>query len=107
LQESLGPVEIEWLRARGPGGQHRNKAETGVRLRHVATGIVVTATERRERSQNIEVAFERLRAAVARALAKPKPRRATKPTRASKERRLREKARRGGIKRRRSVGSDE
>ena len=50
-------IVIQFLRASGPGGQHRNKTETGVRLRHIPTGIVVTATERRSRRQNLEVAF--------------------------------------------------
>jgi len=100
-------VEVTFLRSRGPGGQHRNKAETGVRLRHLPTGVVVTATERRERSQNLETAMERLRAAVAKRLAKPKPRRATRPTRASKERRLASKARRARRKRDRSGAPSE
>ncbi|MGH7162776.1 MAG: peptide chain release factor family protein [Planctomycetota bacterium] len=87
-------VEITYVRSRGPGGQHRNKAETGVRLKHLPTGIVVTATERRSRAQNLEVAFERLAARVARALRPATPRVPTRATRASRERRLREKRRR-------------
>jgi len=94
-------VVITFLKAGGPGGQHRNKTETGVRLRHIETGIVVTATERRSRRQNLEVAFKRLEKKLA-VLRKPKKkRRPTKPTRASKERRLKEKKERGATKRQR------
>jgi ribosome-associated protein len=94
-------VVITFLKAGGPGGQHRNKTETGVRLLHVPTGIVVTATERRSRRQNLEVAFDRLERKLA-VLRRPrKKRKATKPTRASKERRLQEKKKRGEAKRRR------
>jgi len=92
-------VEIEYFRSGGPGGQHRNKVETGVRLRHIPTGIVVTATERRERRRNLELALERLEEKLA-ALRRPrKKRRPTKPTRASKERRLSDKKRRAETKR--------
>jgi protein subunit release factor B len=79
----------------GPGGQHRNKTATAVRLAHGPTGTVVTATERRSQAQNRGAALERLRERL-RALARtPKVRRATRPTRGSKERRLSEKKRHG------------
>jgi protein subunit release factor B len=72
----------------GPGGQHRNKTETGVRLVHRATGVAVTATERRSQAQNRSAALVRLRARLAALAREPKPRRPTKATRGSKERRL-------------------
>jgi len=100
-------VEITYLRASGPGGQHRNKRETGVRLRHIPTGIVVLATERRERRQNLALAFERLDAALKRHRYRPPPRRPTRPTRTSVQRRLDEKTRRGRIKRARKPPSPE
>jgi protein subunit release factor B len=77
--------------ASGPGGQHRNKTESGVRLTHRATGVTVSATERRSQSQNRGVALERLRERLAALMVEPKVRRPTKPTRGSKERRLGEK----------------
>lgn len=91
-------VEVTFFRAGGPGGQHRNKTETGVRIKHIPTGIVVTATERRSRAQNLEVAYRRLEEKIKERMRKPKPRRPTKPTRASVERRLIEKRQRADTK---------
>ena len=72
----------------GPGGQHRNKTASAVRLVHGPTGVTVTATERRSQAQNRAAALQRLRAALLPLSRRPKVRRATRPTRASKERRL-------------------
>ncbi len=76
--------DMEFVIASGPGGQHRNKVETGVRLVHRPTGITVTATERRSQHANREAAFvrmaERLQARQHRAI----PRKATRPTAASR-----------------------
>lgn len=99
-------VEVTFLKAGGPGGQHRNKRETGVRLLHRPTGVVVSATERRERTRNLELAWERLEAALERRARRKKPRKKTRPTRASVERRLQEKARRARVKRTRRDGDD-
>ncbi len=91
-------VKVEFFKAGGPGGQHRNKTETGVRLTHLPTGIVVTATERRSQSQNLAVARDRLAKRLVALRRKPKPRKKTRPTRASVERRLQEKTRRAQTK---------
>ncbi|MCF8032412.1 MAG: peptide chain release factor-like protein [Desulfarculaceae bacterium] len=89
----------EFVRASGPGGQHRNKTETGVRLSHLPSGIVVQATERRSQHQNREVALRRLADALAeKRKPPPKPRRATKPSRSAKRRRLESKRKRGKTK---------
>jgi ribosome-associated protein len=77
--------------AGGPGGQHRNKTESGVRLFHPPTGLLVTATERRSQGQNRGEALERLRERLAALAVEPKRRRPTRPSRGSKERRLAEK----------------
>lgn len=82
--------EVDYFRGSGPGGQRRNKVETGVRLRH-ASGIVVEAVNSRSQAQNKETAFARLKKRLD-ALQKPKKRR--KPTKVparAKRVRLKEK----------------
>jgi protein subunit release factor A len=54
-------VVIETFRSSGPGGQRKNKRETAVRLKHLPSGMTVTATEHRYQGQNLKLAFERLR----------------------------------------------
>jgi len=56
---------VETYRASGPGGQHRNKTDSAVRLTHRPTGVSVTATERRSQHENRRVAMKRLRKAIA------------------------------------------
>ncbi len=99
-------VKVEFFKAGGPGGQHRNKTETGVRLTHLPTGIVVTATERRSQSQNLAVARDRLAKRLVALRRKPKPRKKTRPTRASVQRRLQDKARRAQTKQRRKPSEE-
>lgn len=77
----------EFFVASGPGGQHRNKTSTGVRLTHPATGVTVTATERRSQAQNRSVAVLRLREALEALTYVPRVRRPTRPTRGSQRRR--------------------
>ncbi|MGD9573672.1 MAG: aminoacyl-tRNA hydrolase [Thermoleophilia bacterium] len=110
-----------WSRASGPGGQRRDHAETraeltlrardledlphpvAARLRD-AFGLArrplrLTSQADRSRERNREIVVARLTERVAEALAPaPPPRRPTRPTRASKERRLADKARRSGVK---------
>jgi ribosome-associated protein len=90
--------ELEFFTAGGPGGQHRNRVATGVRLRHLPSGIVVTATERRSQAANRRVALERLSARLAQTAIVPKERHATRPSRASKLERLAFKRQRSAIK---------
>jgi hypothetical protein len=57
--------DIERSRSGGPGGQHRNKVESGVRLVHRPTGCMGQAFERRSQAQNLDVATLRLRQSIA------------------------------------------
>lgn len=52
--------EVAFVRVSGPGGQHKNKRDTGVRLVHIPSGTVVMAAERRSQAQNRKLAFERM-----------------------------------------------
>ena len=91
----LRTCEISTFVGGGPGGQHRNKTASAVRLVHPSTGLTVTATERRSQAQNRTTALERLRAALARLTRVQRPRRPTRPSRGAKERRLEAKKRLG------------
>ena len=93
-----GESEITFFIASGPGGQHRNRNATGVRLLHRPSGIVVTATERRSQATNLAVAFVRLarRLEIVRAVVTPRV--ATRPSRSVHAERLAGKHRRGTIK---------
>jgi len=90
----LSECREEFLVAGGPGGQHRNKAATGVRLVHLPTGTTVTATERRSQAMNRSAALERMRKRLTELARVPTRRVPTRPTRSSKQRRLSEKRRR-------------
>ncbi len=90
-----------FIRVGGPGGQHRNRNETGVRLRHLPTGITVIATESRSRARNRKVAWQRLLERIAARMARPKRRIPTRPSQASDRKRLEDKKRRSIRKTRR------
>ena len=105
--------DIEFTRTGGPGGQHRNKAETAVRVTHRESGIVVVASDHRSQHQNRIAALERIGKRLEEldrkkaAEEKRKGRRPTSPSRAARERRLSEKQRRGRRKKlRRRIRSD-
>jgi ribosome-associated protein len=116
-------LDESFIRASGPGGQHVNKTETAVQLRFdirrspslpndVAVRlmklagsrltqdgvIVITAQNERSQKRNREEALARLVGLIREAAVRPVPRRATKPTKASKQKRIETKKRRGGIK---------
>jgi protein subunit release factor B len=91
----LAECEETFFTGGGPGGQHRNKTESAVRLVHRPTGTTVTATERRSQARNRAAALARLRERLVSLSRRPKPRRPTRPTRGAKERRLADKRRHG------------
>jgi len=120
-------VEVRAVRASGPGGQNVNKVSNAVELRFDAAGwdalpasarprlrriagrrmtteglIVIDAQRFRSLERNRADALERLVAMLRESLVEPKRRRATKPTRASKERRLAGKTRDAKTKKLRS-----
>lgn len=57
----LGQCQIQRTRGSGPGGQHRNKVETAIRITHTPTGNTAQASERRSQAENQRVALRRLR----------------------------------------------
>lgn len=87
-----GEVEITTYKTSGPGGQHKNKTESAVRLKHLPTGLIVTAGEHRSQFKNRELAWERLLEKLRARRRKPKPRIPTQKPRAAQKRRLEEKA---------------
>ncbi|MFI4889016.1 MAG: alternative ribosome rescue aminoacyl-tRNA hydrolase ArfB [Steroidobacterales bacterium] len=124
----IGDEELEWkfMRSSGPGGQNVNKVSSAVqlrfllgnnttlppsvrqRLRRIAGGkliddgsILIAARSERSQEQNRREALGRLAEMIGQALVEPKIRKKTRPTRASKERRIEAKKKRGTTKRQR------
>ncbi|HJO30301.1 MAG TPA: peptide chain release factor-like protein [Acidobacteriota bacterium] len=105
LEALARDCDIKFTRAGGPGGQHRNKAETAVRITHKPSGVTVVASERRSQARNKMAALKRLSdklGAIERAQALSRQREnrpATRPTKGANQRRLERKRQVGKKKR--------
>ena len=116
----LAEVELRTSRSSGPGGQHANVTASRVEavfdvaasgalteeqkrrvIGRVGPRLTAVAQDARSQSRNRELALERLRSRLTAALAVPRPRRATKPTKASRRARMESKRRRAQRKRER------
>jgi len=95
----LAQCRVETFRAGGPGGQHQNVTESGVRLVHLPTGVRVTARDERSQHRNRALALERLRAKLEELARPEKERVSTRVPRAQKRKRLEAKRRKGETKR--------
>ena len=62
---------VDTFRVSGPGGQHRNRTDTAVRLTHAPSGVTAQASERRSQLQNRKRALRRLRVAIAHDVRRP------------------------------------
>lgn len=67
----IAQCEVDRYRASGPGGQHRNKTESAVRLRHRLTGVSAIGEDSRSQAENKIHAVRRLRAAIALSVREP------------------------------------
>jgi protein subunit release factor B len=101
-EDLLRECEIDTFRSSGPGGQHVNKTESAVRLRHMPSGLVVSSQQERSQHRNKAICLEKLRAKAERLNYRAPKRVPTKVSAAAKERALEEKARRAKVKRLRS-----
>ena len=101
-EKLLDECEVETFRAGGKGGQHVNKTDSAVRLRHLPTGWVVACQEERSQYLNKLRCLEKLREKAAKANERPALRIATKPPRAAKRAKKRAKTHKSGKKRSRS-----
>ena len=125
-------IRFDFVRSSGPGGQNVNKVASAAQLRfdignstsipdeikqrliklagkrvNSEAVLLIDARTSRSQSQNRAEALERLKSLILKALHKPKPRRKTRPTAASKEKRLRSKKMRGNLKRLRGNVKDD
>jgi len=98
----LKECEVETFRSSGPGGQHVNKTESAVRLRHLPSGVVVTSQQERSQYRNKALCLKKLREKIEKLNYRAPKRIPTRVSRSAKNRTLEEKARRSQIKRLRS-----
>jgi ribosome-associated protein len=97
-EDLLAQCRVETFTAGGKGGQHQNRTESGVRITHLPTGVVVTAREERSQHRNRVVALDRLRRRLESRNRRPKPRISSRVPRRERARRLEKKRRRSRTK---------
>jgi len=95
----LAECRVETFRSGGPGGQHQNVTESGVRLVHLPTGVRTSSRTERSQHRNRSIALKRLREKLEELTRERKPRVPTRVPRGQKKKRLEEKKRRGRAKR--------
>lgn len=128
----VGDIELTAIRSRGPGGQNVNKVSSAMQLRFDAAGcaalpeavrerllgmkdrritadgvVIIKSQEHRSQDRNRQAAIDRLVELLQSALYEPKPRRKTRPSRRSVEKRLAEKRHRADIKKDRGPVRDD
>lgn len=104
-EDLLRECEVDTFRSSGPGGQHVNKTESAVRLKHLPSGVVVTSQEERSQYRNKALCLQKLRKKIHQLNYRPAKRVPTRVPRNARNRTLEEKARRSKIKRLRSKPS--
>lgn len=104
-EELLRECEIETFRSSGPGGQHVNKTESAVRLKHPPSGVVVTSQQERSQHRNKAICLGKLRKKIEKLNYRAPKRVPTRVPAGVKNRTLEEKARRAQVKRLRSKPS--
>ena len=104
-EDLLRECEVDTVRSSGPGGQHVNKTDSAVRLRHLPSGVVVSSQQERSQHRNKEICLQKLREKIERLNYRPAKRIPTRISRSAKNRTLEEKSRRSQIKRLRTKPS--
>ncbi len=104
-EDLLRECEVDTFRSSGPGGQHVNKTESAIRLKHLPSGVVVTSQQERSQHRNKALCLKKLREKIERLNYRPAKRVPTRVPKSAKNRTLEEKARRSEIKRLRSKPS--
>ena len=105
--ELLAQCDVQTFRSGGPGGQHQNMTDSGVRLRHRPSGITVTCRRDRSQYMNKQECLARLRRRLEERARPVTPRVPTRASAAARERRLQEKTRRASLKRDRAAPPDD
>jgi protein subunit release factor B len=101
-EDLLRECEVETFRSSGPGGQHVNKTESAVRLRHLPSGVVVSSQQQRSQHRNKALCLQKLREKIEKLNYRAPHRVPTRVPRSAKTRTLEAKAHRSRIKRLRS-----